>query len=669
MQDNKSLPAKPITRFAEEVPVPTDVLGDRQSAPRLSVIVIAYAMPEQAERTLHSLSLDYQRGVEQQDYEVILVENVSGQVLGEERATRHSGDFRYYLREETAPTPIHAINFGVSQARGAAVAIMIDGARMLTPGVLAYMMAALRLSENPVICVPGYHLGHELQQIAAKRGYNEDTEAKLLASISWPEDGYRLFDISCNSGTSGGGFFKPIGESNCIALPKALFENLGGFDTAFTQRAGGLVNLDFYKRALEHCDSSLIILHGEGSFHQFHGGETTSSSAAANREETLRLYSEEYIRLRGVRFSPPEQRPIFFGAVPDNAIRYVRHSAEAVMRLNRWSGNATEVPRLSIILVGHRMPQQLQRTLYTLSTRYQRNVSHRDYEVILVENVSDQTIDPDYLASLGPNFHYFLREESGCSPVPALNFGLQVARGEIAGIMVDGAHLLTPRVLEHALTCSRAWPNHLIAVPVYHLGEEEQHLSARNGFDENAQEVLLDSVNWRDDGYELFRIGVWCGANPNGFMQPMSESNCFFAPRANLRKIGDADARFTHKGGGAINLHMYRALGLLPDSTYIVLMGEASFHQFHGGVTSSSSREEVMGRFAEQLRDLWQGQYKALTREPLYFGSVSPQAQALLTEASRLAERRGSRLRDAGEETWPERPVKALNELPFLDAD
>ena len=149
----------------------------------------------------------------------------------------------------------------------------------------------------------------------------------------------------------------------------------------------------------------------------------------------------------------------------------------------------------------------------------------------------------------------------------------------------------------------------------------------------------------------------------------MMESNCYFAPRANLEKIGFADSRFDQEGGGALNPHMYRTLGLLPDSTYIVLPGEGSCHQFHGGVTSSRTREEVQHRFHAQLQSLWGEGYRALTREPLYFGSIGAQAQAHLSEASSRAERRYRRMANSGLQPWPETPVKSLDELPLGERD
>ena len=130
----------------------------------ISFVLIVYKMPDQAEKTLYSLSTRYQRGVTESDYEVIVVENSSNAPLGEERACQYGSNVRYFYREETLPTPVPAVNFGASQARGTHITIMVDGARMLSPGVLSYTLAATRLDRMAVVAVPGYHLGKKLQQ-------------------------------------------------------------------------------------------------------------------------------------------------------------------------------------------------------------------------------------------------------------------------------------------------------------------------------------------------------------------------------------------------------------------------------------------------------------------------------------------------------------------------
>ncbi|MGI9294638.1 MAG: glycosyltransferase, partial [Pseudomonadales bacterium] len=83
---------------------------------------------------MFTLSEQFQRQVDAQDYEVIVVENASSAELGEKAALQYGANFRYFHRQETQPTPVHAVNFGASQSRGQFVAIMIDGARMVTPG-------------------------------------------------------------------------------------------------------------------------------------------------------------------------------------------------------------------------------------------------------------------------------------------------------------------------------------------------------------------------------------------------------------------------------------------------------------------------------------------------------------------------------------------------------
>ena len=314
----------PVERFATEVAVPRGQVEIRR--PLISFVVIVYKMPDQAEKTLLSLSTGYQRGVSEQDYEVIVVENSSSAVLGEERACQFGGNVRYFYREETLPTPVPAVNFGAEQARGTHISIMVDGARMLSPAVVSYTLAATRLHPRAVTAVPGFHIGHKLQQRAVLEGYCEEQEAGLLASIDWPSDGYRLFDISCLSGTSRAGYFKPIGESNCLCVPTELWQELGGFDPAFTETGGGQVNLDFYKRAVEAEDTVLVILIGEGSFHQFHGGITTGTQGA-ERVQAMEDHFNQYAALRGGPYVSPDKRPVYLGSVPDTAIRFLQQGA------------------------------------------------------------------------------------------------------------------------------------------------------------------------------------------------------------------------------------------------------------------------------------------------------------------------------------------------------
>ncbi|MDX5372310.1 MAG: glycosyltransferase [Pseudomonadaceae bacterium] len=297
--------------------------------PRLSIVVIVYKMPDQAERTLYSLSAAHQRGVREQDYEVIVVENHSDRLLGAERATRHGRNVRYFLRQETQRTPVHAINFGAAKARGSHVAIMIDGARMVTPGIVRQTLKAFVADPEAAVSAPGYHLGSKLQQIAVNEGYDERAEAELLKRIDWPRDGYRLFDIAVLSGSCRGGFFRANHESNFIATSVRKWRAIGGVDCRYDDFGGGMANLDLYKRLLEYKKTPLYLLYGEGSFHQFHGGVTTGTL----KEERDRVFEQIKAQdqlIRGERRDPPNITPVLFGMPHPSVYRFIRYSLDKV---------------------------------------------------------------------------------------------------------------------------------------------------------------------------------------------------------------------------------------------------------------------------------------------------------------------------------------------------
>jgi glycosyltransferase involved in cell wall biosynthesis len=307
-----------------------DRRAERRPVPLVSFVVVCYDMPAQAANTLYSLTTEYQAGVEEADYEVVVVENASSNNLSAEFIESLPSNFSYYLRQDPQPTPAHAINFGADQTSGKHICIMIDGARMLTPGVVRHLLLGHRLFDNAVVSVPGYHLGRELQQEAVSSGYGLREESELLRSIEWPREGYRLFDIACFSGSSAPGFFLPNSESNCISMPRALWAQLGGYDTRFDFRGGGLINLDFYKRACELDCVHHVILLGEGTFHQFHGGVTTGGQSAEMRNAYIEASKRQYELLRGVEYVRPDTRPTYLGELPPQVQRFIRYSSRMV---------------------------------------------------------------------------------------------------------------------------------------------------------------------------------------------------------------------------------------------------------------------------------------------------------------------------------------------------
>ncbi|HEV2333069.1 MAG TPA: glycosyltransferase [Gammaproteobacteria bacterium] len=293
--------------------------------PKLSVIVIIYDMAREAPRTLKSLSVPYQTGITVDDYEVIVVDNGSPQPLGESVVRACGPNFRYVYIKDAQKSPAAAINHGVALSRAEVVGICIDGARIASPGLLATALKGFELHTHPVVATLGWHLGPELQQKSVLKGYDQATEDALLESIRWPEDGYRLFDISVLAASSYKGYFAAPSESNAIFLERRTFLELGGYDTAFDLPGGGLLNLDFFIRALERHQSPYVMLLGEGTFHQMHGGASTGGEPQRDR---FQEWAEQYRRIRGKEWRHPERPALYLGDLPAPASKSLYHARD-----------------------------------------------------------------------------------------------------------------------------------------------------------------------------------------------------------------------------------------------------------------------------------------------------------------------------------------------------
>lgn len=307
------------------------------TAPSLSVIVIVYDIPRQAMNTLRTLAADYQR-VRDDAYEVIVVENRSARTLDRDAVEALPGCFRYFLRDEPGVSPAAAINFAFAQARGQFIGLLIDGARMVTPGVVGFAQMAFRFTSAALVCVPGYHLGPEQHQGDPQCGYTEAEEIALLDRTDWHANGYGLFEIACWSGANPGGFFLPMLESNCLFMSAALFREIGQADERFALPGGGALNLYIYYKAALHPRSRSFVLAGEGSFHQLHAGVTTSASE--HRNEMLASFRCQLLEMVGDAYHAPRVEPIVLGRLRAPAMPFLVRSVKAAMvRDRRFSGD------------------------------------------------------------------------------------------------------------------------------------------------------------------------------------------------------------------------------------------------------------------------------------------------------------------------------------------
>lgn len=293
---------------------------------RLSVIVVVHNMAREAPRTLYSLSTDYQRDIVADDYEVLVVDNGSQPPLDDSALQKLAGNFRYIYHSPGNPSPVAAINAAALQARGEMIGVLIDGARLCSPGLLAWALRARAAFAQPVVATLNWHLGPSVQNIAITQGYTKEREDQLLAESGWQHDGYALHRISALGGSSAHGYFLPVAESNGFFITRKLFEHIGGYDEGFVSPGGGLANLDIYKRACETPHTNLVVLLGEGTFHQLHGGVMTNIDPTS-QQSRWQAYEQEYRELRGSTYEMPTCTAVYMGTVPDSTLPVMRESA------------------------------------------------------------------------------------------------------------------------------------------------------------------------------------------------------------------------------------------------------------------------------------------------------------------------------------------------------
>jgi hypothetical protein len=287
-------------------------------------------MDREIPRTLTTLSPDNQRGIEPDDYEVLVVDNGSPRPIAASTISRAGPSARLVRIDDASPSPAIAANVGLAEATGDLIGLIVDGARMASPGLLVHALLARRLAEHPVIATLGWHLGRGRHMDASARGYDQGAEDELLASVGWEADGYQLFTISTLAGSSGRGWFGPLGESSALFLRRATWDELGGLDEQFRLPGGGLVNHDLYHRACSLPGTQLVTLLGEGTFHQIHGG------AATSRRLTWDEMNADHEAIRGRPYRPPRTPSLYLGNVPAASLPHLAESvALAVKRASK----------------------------------------------------------------------------------------------------------------------------------------------------------------------------------------------------------------------------------------------------------------------------------------------------------------------------------------------
>ena len=293
----------------------------------LSVIVNFHNMRREAPRTLLTLASGYQRDVEDLAYEVVALDNGSTERLDEAMVRSAVADRgRYVYRETESVSPVEGINAAVRESTAEWIMCLIDGARMASPGVLRHSMLAARAFSRPFVYTLAMHLGPQPQNESILNGYDQSVEDGLLDSVDWRHNGYSLFGVSSVALSSRKGFFSDLLETNCFMMRRDDYLRLGGLSEEFQAAGGGLVNLDFFNRVHEDAEISPVMLLGEATFHQFHGGVATNVPMSRHPWEG---FAAEYRRIRGRDFASVSRPPVYLGTIPPECRGVMRGSLQA----------------------------------------------------------------------------------------------------------------------------------------------------------------------------------------------------------------------------------------------------------------------------------------------------------------------------------------------------
>lgn len=307
--------------------------GDR---PALSLVVIVHNMARELPRTLRSLSPLMQRGIQAEDYEVIVVDNGSRPPCDASACQAWLPGLRLAAQPDPQPSPVPAINLGLTLARADLIGVMIDGARLASPGLLRGALEAARLHPRAVIGAANLHLGPDAQRFSILQGYNQAREDELLARVDWTRDGYRLFEIASFGRSYARGWLGTPSETNSLFLTRRQWDELGGYDERFRMPGGGLANLDMWRRACLAPASQPILLLGEGTFHQLHGGVATNAGRHMFPE-----FAIEYQQIRGQPFRPPEIELLYLGRLHPAVLPSLAWSAQQAQALASPPGSGS----------------------------------------------------------------------------------------------------------------------------------------------------------------------------------------------------------------------------------------------------------------------------------------------------------------------------------------
>lgn len=263
--------------------------------------------------------------------------------------------------------------------------------------------------------------------------------------------------------------------------------------------------------------------------------------------------------------------------------------------------------KLTVLIVVFDMPREAPRTIVSALPPYQKGVGTDDYEILILDNGSNLPLPDQYVRRLPTNVRCLRVPSPTVSPGDAINWGVTQAAGDCILVCIDGARILSDRLVSTAIKVMDEFPDAFIYTLSWHLGPDVQMRSMFNGYDQGVEDELLAQADWTQNPDKLFEISVLAASSARGIAGPINESNVFAVRRKLLDTVGGYDTRFKLPGGSSSNLELFKRYVTRPNALNICLQSEGSFHQFHDGAATGNPGqvERMMDEYAEIFGDAY----------------------------------------------------------------
>lgn len=192
---------------------------------------------------------------------------------------------------------------------------------------------------------------------------------------------------------------------------------------------------------------------------------------------------------------------------------------------------------------------------------------------------------------------------------------------------------MSPGLLANTIRALNAHPHPVVCALAWHLGPDIQRIAIEQGYDRVEEDRLLASIDWKNNGYDLFSISTIAPASKEGFLGDVPPEASYVAMSAKkIARLGGMNPAFVSPGGGLVS-HDFLARALEEEGAQpFIVLGEGSFHQIHGGVaTNSKAGEHPIEAFHKEFEQInGRRLAKVQAPKPCLVGRLPKQASRFL---------------------------------------